>query len=411
VDEKETKVEIKRVLTVIGTRPEAIKLAPVVRELARRPDRFQSRVCVTGQHRELLDQAMAELQLESDHDLDVMRPDQSLAGLTTLALERLDRLMADTEPDIVLVQGDTTTALAGALAGFYRGATVGHVEAGLRTGNPQAPYPEEMNRRLIADLADLHFAPTEAARSELLREGVPEERIRVTGNTGIDSLLWMRDRVDTTPPESVPPPVRALPPSRPLLLVTGHRRESFDGGLAAVCEAVRAVADAVPDLVVVYPVHLNPRVQATARAALADHGRIHLVEPVGYAGFVWLLNRATTVLSDSGGVQEEAPALGTPLLVTREETERLEGVAAGSARLVGHDPDRIEAELIRLLTDPEARAPMAVPRFPFGDGTAARRIADMLEQWPQTGSPSRPAPAPDTITDTPLAPRPQVPSA
>jgi UDP-N-acetylglucosamine 2-epimerase (non-hydrolysing) len=383
-------VKTKRVLTVIGTRPEAIKLAPVVRELARRPDRFHSRVCVTGQHRELLDQTMAELQLVADHDLDVMRPDQSLAGLTTLALERLDRLMADT-PDVVLVQGDTTTALAGALAGFYHGATVGHVEAGLRTGNPQAPFPEEMNRRLIADLADLHFAPTEAAQAALLREGVPEERIRVTGNTGIDSLLWMRDRVDAAPPESVPSAVRALPASHPLLLVTGHRRESFNGGLAAVCEAVRAVADAVPELVVVYPVHLNPRVRATAAEVLADHGRIHLVEPVGYAGFVWMLNRATVILSDSGGVQEEAPALGTPLLVTREETERLEAVAVGSARLVGHDPDRIEAELIRLLTDPDARAPMTVPRFPFGDGTAARQIADALEQWPRREAAPPPA--------------------
>lgn len=378
-----------RVLTVVGTRPEAIKLAPVVRELERRPDTFESVVCATAQHRDLLDRTLAVLGREVDHDLDIMRAGQTPAETATRALEGLDRMMDRIDPHMVLVQGDTATAFAGALAAFYQGVPVGHVEAGLRTGDRRAPFPEEMNRRLITQLADLHFAPTASARDALLREGVPDDRVVVTGNTGIDALLWMRDRVRDAIPAGVPDWLRDLPADRPVLLVTGHRRESFAGGLDAVCRAVRAVADAEPELVVVFPVHPNPAVREAADV-LRGHGRIHLIEPLGYPPFVWLLDRATVVVSDSGGLQEEAPALGTPLLVTREKTERPEAVEVGSARLVGHDRKRLEAELLRLLREPEARAPMEVPRYPFGDGTAAVQVVDAVERW--TGVMGEPRP-------------------
>lgn len=378
-------VETTRILTIIGTRPEAIKLAPVIRQLEQHGERYDALVCATGQHRELLDQALEPFELRVDYDLDVMQPGQTQSALASRALERLGQLMAQLEPDVVLVQGDTTTAFCGALAGFYHGVTVGHVEAGLRTGDRTAPFPEEMNRRLVSRLADLHFAPTESARTTLLEEGVPGGRVVVTGNTGIDSLLWMRDRL-TGPPPGLPASLRELP-AGPLVLVTGHRRESFGGGLEAVCRAIRSVADATPDLTVAYPVHLNPTVQATVHDVLGDHERIHLIDPLGYAPFVWLLDRATVVVSDSGGLQEEAPALGKPLLVTREKTERTEAVAVGSARLVGHDPETVARELLRLLRDPEARAPMEVPRFPFGDGNAAARIVAALGRWTDTGAP------------------------
>ena len=370
----------QRILTVIGTRPEAIKLAPVLRRLEERPG-VESIVCVTGQHRKLLDQALESFDLRADHDLDIMQSAQTLAETTSRAVSRLDSLVDDVDPDVVVVQGDTTTTFCGALVGFYHGATVGHVEAGLRTGDRGAPFPEEMNRRLVTRLADLHFAPTASARTQLLAEGVPEERITVTGNTGIDALLWMRDRLPEHPPAELTSAVGELPDERPLLLVTGHRRESFRGGLEAVCRGIRAAVDAAPELVVVYPVHLNPEVQETTRAVLGGHDRIHLVEPLAYAPFVWLLDRATVVVSDSGGLQEEAPALGKPLLVTREKTERHEAVEAGSAILVGHDEERLTAELLRLLRDPSERAPMETPRFPFGDGEAAGRIVDAIGRY------------------------------
>lgn len=370
----------QRILTVIGTRPEAIKLAPVLRRLEERPG-VESIACVTGQHRKLLDQALESFDLRADHDLDIMQCAQTLAETTSRAVSRLGELVDDVDPDVVLVQGDTTTTFCGALVGFYHGATVGHVEAGLRTGDRAAPFPEEMNRRLVTRLADLHFAPTASARTHLLEEGVPEERITVTGNTGIDALMWMRDRLPDRPPPEVASAVGELPADRPLLLVTGHRRESFRGGLEAVCRGIRAAVDAAPELVVVYPVHLNPEVQETTRGVLGGHDRIHLVEPLAYGPFVWLLDRATVVVSDSGGLQEEAPALGKPLLVTREETERHEAVDAGSAILVGHDEERLTAELLRLLRDPAARAPMETPRFPFGDGRAAGRIVEAIARW------------------------------
>jgi UDP-N-acetylglucosamine 2-epimerase (non-hydrolysing) len=364
-------------LTIIGTRPEAIKLAPVVRELERRPERFVSKVCVTAQHREMLDQALAPFGLLIDHDLDIMEPGQSLAEVTARAALGLDGVLAAERPDIVLVQGDTTTAFCGALAAYYHRVLVGHVEAGLRTGDKYAPYPEEVNRRLVGQLADLHFAPTEHARRALLAEGVAAEAIHVTGNTVIDALLWMREAVQRTPPE-LPDGLEDCLAGRQAVLVTGHRRESFGEGFENICRAIRDVADAVPEAVFVYPVHLNPNVREPVGRILNGHERIHLIEPLAYAPFVWLMDHATVVLTDSGGVQEEAPSLGKPVLVMRETTERPEGVAAGNARLVGANRERIVEALVLLLRSREEREAMSRSVNPYGDGSAAGRIVAVL---------------------------------
>jgi UDP-N-acetylglucosamine 2-epimerase (non-hydrolysing) len=370
-------VSTRKVLTVIGTRPEAIKLAPVILELAARPHRFVSKVCVTAQHRGMADQALALFDVVPDHDLDVMSPGQTLAQITSRTVERLDRVLETERPDIVLVQGDTTSAFCGALVGFYHRLVVGHVEAGLRTGNKYSPYPEEMNRRLVGGLADLHFAPTESARQALLGEGVPAPSVFLTGNTVIDALLWVRGRIHHVPPD-LPRDLVAALDGRPMVLVTGHRRESFGGGFENICSAIRDVAEAVPEALFVYPVHLNPNVRAPVQRILGRHPRILLIEPLGYAPFVWLMDRATVVLTDSGGVQEEAPSLGKPVLVMRETTERPEGVAAGNAVLVGVQRQSIADSLTRLLLHPEARALMTAAANPYGDGQSSRRIADIL---------------------------------
>jgi UDP-N-acetylglucosamine 2-epimerase (non-hydrolysing) len=366
-----------KVMVVIGTRPEAIKLAPVIRELRSRPERFVSRVCMTAQHRGMADEALALFDIAPDHDLDIMSPGQSLADITARAVERLDGVLKVERPDVLLVQGDTTSAFCGALVGFYHRLVVGHVEAGLRTGNKFSPYPEEMNRRLVGSLADLHFAPTASAAEALGREGVPTDRIFQTGNTVIDALLYVRDRLGTAPP-ALPPAVLAVLDGRSLVLVTGHRRESFGEGFESICRAVLDVAEAMPGVTFVYPVHMNPNVQAPVQRLLGSHPRIVLTEPLAYAPFVWLMDRATVVLTDSGGVQEEAPSLGKPVLVMRETTERPEGVAAGNAILVGVNRQSIADALTRVLRDPDARARMTAVANPYGDGHAARRIVDAL---------------------------------
>jgi UDP-N-acetylglucosamine 2-epimerase (non-hydrolysing) len=368
-----------KVLTIIGTRPEAIKLAPVVLELKRRQDLFNFPVCVTAQHREMLDQPLDLFGIKPDYDLDIMSQGQTLAQVTARAMEGLDNVVSQEKPDVILVQGDTTTAFCGALTGYYHQIKVGHVEAGLRTGNKYAPFPEEINRCLVGRIADLHFAPTEQARQTLLNEGIADPSVFVTGNTVIDALLWMRERVRAAPPE-LPKGLFEATTGQQIILVTGHRRESFGDGFDNICHAIREVADSFVNVAFIYPVHLNPNVREPVNRILGGHPRIHLIEPLSYAPFVCLMDRATIVLTDSGGVQEEAPSLGKPVLVMRETTERPEGIAAGNALLVGVQRERIVAGLRQLLGDPERRAMMAAVNNPYGDGRAAERIVDILSE-------------------------------
>lgn len=367
----------KRILTVFGTRPEAIKLFPLVHALAADP-RFVSRVCVSGQHRGMLDQVLEIAGLVPDHDLDLMRPDQSLDALTAALLTGLGRVMDEEQPDWVVVQGDTATAMAGAMAAYYRKIPVAHVEAGLRSGDIHHPWPEEVNRKVIGTLAALHCAPTETAAAALRRENVDPATIHVTGNTVIDALHWITARIEAEP--DLAQGLAEIEPrfaGKRIIGVTSHRRENFGDGMAAIAEAIRRLA-ARPDVAVVFPVHLNPNVRQVMNAELAGLDNVALLEPLDYPHFARLIDLATLMLTDSGGVQEEAPALGKPVLVMRETTERPEGVEAGTARLVGTDAARIVAEAERLLDDDEAYAAMARAHNPFGDGQSAARIVELL---------------------------------
>lgn len=355
-----------RILVVVGTRPEAVKLAPVVHALRACPW-AQVRVLATAQHRQMLDQIHAFFGIAPDRDLDLMRPDQTLADLTARMIAALDPVLADERPALVLAQGDTTTVMVTALACFYRKIAFGHVEAGLRTGDVHNPFPEEMNRVLVGRMAHLHFAPTQQARDNLLREGVDPAAVHVTGNTVIDALLWAAERVDTAP--------FAPPPDKRLVLVTAHRRENFGAPFASVCAALRALADR-GDVQLLYPVHPNPNVRDVALRLLGDHPAIRLVDPLDYPDMVAAMRVCHLILTDSGGVQEEAPSLGKPVLVLRTTTERPEGVAAGAARLVGTDRAAIVAAANELLDDDAAYAAMAKVENPYGDGTAALRIAE-----------------------------------
>ena len=367
----------QKVMTIIGTRPEAIKLVPMVLELQSRPDEFQSIVCVTGQHREMLDQVLNAFEVKADYDLNLMAPNQTLGMVTARATQGLDEVYAKVKPDVALVQGDTTTAFCGALVGHYHQVKIGHVEAGLRTGNKFSPFPEEINRRLVGRLADLHFPPTEHAQKALLDEGVDPNTIWITGNTVIDTLFLTRERVTQNIPEDAKPLV-GIGAGKKLVLVTGHRRESHGQGFENICSAIRQVADQHTDAVFVYPVHLNPNVQEPVKRILGDHERIHLIDPLSYEPFVWLLNECDIVLTDSGGVQEEAPSFGKPVLVMRDTTERPEGVTAGNAKLVGTSIEKITGELTNLLTDESAYAAMSDAKNPYGDGTASKQIADAI---------------------------------
>lgn len=354
-------------------------MAPLVRQMAEDP-RFESRLCLTSQHREMLDQVMKLFKLKADYDLALMRPGQELADITNGILQGLTPALQEFRPDVVLVHGDTATTFAATLAAYYQQIAVGHVEAGLRTGNLYAPWPEEGNRKLTGALAAIHFAPTEGSRNNLLREGVASETIHITGNTVIDALLEVVDRLetDTALREAQASRFPFLDNDRRLLLVTGHRRESFGDGFERICQALAQTAQRHPDLQIVYPVHLNPNVQGPVNSQLAGIDNIHLIEPQDYLPFVYLMHRATLILTDSGGVQEEAPSLGKPVLVMRETTERPEAVEAGTVKLVGTNIDRITQHLDELLTDSAAYNTMSRAHNPYGDGLACQRIRDAL---------------------------------
>ena len=371
-----------RVLSVFGTRPEAIKMAPLALALAA-DARFDARVCVTGQHREMLDQVMRLFGLVADHDLAVMRPGQDLTGTATAILTGLARIFAADRPDLVLVHGDTLTTLAASLAAYWHQIPVGHVEAGLRTGDLYSPWPEEANRKLTGGLAALHFAPTQRAADNLTAENVDPAAITVTGNTVIDALLDVvaRLRTDRSLHAEVAHDLPLPAPGRRMVLVTGHRRENFGAGFERICAALSRLADRFPDCDFVYPVHLNPNVQEPVNRLLSGRGNVKLIAPLDYLPFVAMLDAATLVLTDSGGVQEEAPSLGKPVLVMRDTTERPEAVEAGTVRLVGTDADRIVAEATRLLTDADAHAAMAAVHNPYGDGKAVPRIVETLASW------------------------------
>jgi UDP-N-acetylglucosamine 2-epimerase (non-hydrolysing) len=367
-----------KVLFIFGTRPEAIKLCPVVLHLKSRSTEFTTRVCVTGQHRDMLDQVLRVFQVSPDHDLDIMRPGQSLYQSTARIIAALEPIIREEAPDVVLVQGDTTTTFCGALSAFLSKVAVGHVEAGLRTHDVYSPFPEEMNRVLTGRIASLHFAATRDAACNLHKEGVSEEFVTITGNTGIDAVLYIKKALETGKLAGIDHmPSNA---SRKLILVTAHRRESFGDGLKHICEAVLRLANR-GDVEIVYPVHPNPNVRSTVNRFLANHRSIKLIEPLDYVPFVDMMRRAHFILTDSGGIQEEAPSLGKPVLVLRENTERPEGVTAGTARLVGTSADRILLEAGRLLDDPVAYSSMARRHNPYGDGHASERIADAIKSW------------------------------
>ncbi len=376
----------RHILLVFGTRPEVIKLAPVIRKLRSWPTSVRVTLCATGQHRDMLDSALAAFDLAADVDLDAMQAGQTPTGLLSRLLARLEPVLIEQKPDVVVVQGDTTTVMAGALAGFLHGCRVAHVEAGLRTRDRRAPFPEEVNRRVAGVTADDHFAPTSRACDNLLSEGVPAERIHLTGNTVVDALDWMVARVAQRP----------LPPQldigeRRLVLVTAHRRESFGPPFRQLCNALRDIAERFDDVELIYPVHLNPNVQQPVREILGDCPRVRLVDPLPYTDFVALLSRATLILTDSGGIQEEAPGLGKPTLVLREKTERPEAVAAGVVQLVGTDRERIVSAATRLLAEPAAYAAMARRVAVYGDGLAAQRICEVLVEGRMRTAPFEPA--------------------
>lgn len=363
-----------KILTVFGTRPEAIKMAPVVKRLNQYADRITSIVCATAQHRTMLDQVLSLFEIKPDYDLNIMQEDQTLAGVTANALMKLDQVLSNEKPDWVLVQGDTTTAMAASLAAFYHRIKIGHVEAGLRTWDKFQPFPEEINRKLADAVCDLHFAPTEMARANLLREGVDDAGIVVTGNTVIDALLDVADREY----DWSGGPLATIPRDKRLLLVTAHRRENFGEPLEQICDALKGLAGQFADLHIVYPVHLNPNVKHVVYRRLSDVPNISLLEPIEYLPLVQLMKASVLVLTDSGGLQEETSGLGKPVLVLREVTERLEGVAAGTVKVVGTRKERIMCETARLLEDQAEYERMSCAANPYGDGQASRRIVDRL---------------------------------
>ena len=374
---------MRKVLTVFGTRPEAIKMAPLVHTLQANANYFDIRVCVTAQHRQMLDQVLELFGIQPDYDLNIMKPGQSLYEITANILKGIKPVLEEFKPDVVLVHGDTTTTFATSLAAFYQQTAVGHVEAGLRTGNLYSPWPEEANRKLTGVMTRYHFAPTTGAQHNLLREAVNPEYIVVTGNTVIDALLWVKQKIeqDAALLDQLASRYTFLDPSKRLILVTGHRRESFGGGFERICEALAQIALQHTDVEILYPVHLNPNVQEPVNRLLKGISNIHLIEPQDYLPFVYLMMRAYLILTDSGGIQEEAPSLGKPVLVMRDTTERPEAVEAGTVQLVGTDVNRIVKTVNTLLINTNAYQTMSLAHNPYGDGKACQRIIKTLQHY------------------------------
>ncbi|MGL6546318.1 non-hydrolyzing UDP-N-acetylglucosamine 2-epimerase [Aeromonas caviae] len=369
----------KKVLTIFGTRPEAIKMAPLVHALMN-DNRFDSKCCVTAQHREMLDQVLALFNIVPDYDLNIMQPGQTLNDVTARILLELKPVLQEFKPDVVLVHGDTATTFAASLAAYYEQIPVGHIEAGLRTGNIYSPWPEEANRRLTGALAKYHFAPTEISKQNLLKENISEQDISVTGNTVIDALLMVQGKIqsDKKLDKELSEKFPFLDKKKKLILVTGHRRESFGGGFERICEALVLTAKQFPTVQILYPLHLNPNVREPAKRILTEVDNVYLIEPQQYLPFIYLMNRADIILTDSGGIQEEAPSLGKPVLVMRETTERPEAVSAGTVKLVGTDVDKIVTQLSTLLSDQKAYEKMSFAHNPYGDGKACAYILDIL---------------------------------
>ncbi len=368
---------MKKVLFIFGTRPEAIKMAPLVRELEKDSATFEVRICITAQHRHMLDQVLDFFSIKPHFDLQIMQPGQSLFDITAKGLQKLEAVLKECQPDLVLVQGDTTTAFIGALAAFYNKIKVGHVEAGLRSFDRYSPFPEEMNRKLVTSLTDFYFAPTPKAADNLFNENI-DKNVYITGNTVIDALLMGSEMIKSD--NNIGKAFQFLDISKKIILVTGHRRESFGKPFEEFCHAIATLASRHPDIQIIYPVHLNPNVQQPVKKILSGLNNVFLAEPVDYPSMIWLMQNAWFVLTDSGGVQEEAPSLGKPVLVSREVTERTEGIEAGTALLVGTDRENIIKFSTRLLEDQAFYNKMATAVNPYGDGTASRQIAEILKE-------------------------------
>ena len=370
---------MKKILLIFGTRPEAIKMAPLVKEFQKHPDTFNTRVCVTAQHREMLDQVLDFFEIKPDYDLDLMRPGQNLFGLTATIIDSLKPILEEFTPDYVFVHGDTTTTMAGSIASFYSGAKVCHVEAGLRTNNKLSPFPEEINRQITGRICDYHFAPTETSKSNLLKENISDSSILVTGNTVIDALLKSVEKVNENPSLLIQDLSKKIR-NQEVVLVTGHRRENHGGGFERICKALKRIAMDDTNRLIIYPVHLNPKVQEPVNRILSGVSNVILIDPLAYQDFIWLMNRSKIIITDSGGVQEEAPSIGKPVLVMRDNTERPEAVEAGTVLLVGTNTERIIKESIKLLTDKELYCKMSILHNPYGDGKSCERIVAHIKK-------------------------------
>jgi len=369
---------MKKILLIFGTRPEAIKMAPLVKEFQKYPDTFETKVCVTAQHREMLDQVLDFFEINPDYDLDLMKPGQNLHGLTATIIESLKPVLEDFNPDYVFVHGDTTTTMAGSIASFYSGAKVCHVEAGLRTNNKLSPFPEEINRQITGRICDFHFAPTETSKNNLLKENISDSSILVTGNTVIDALIKSVDKVNENPSQLIRDLSKKIG-DKEVVLVTGHRRENHGGGFERICNALKTIALDNLNRLIIYPVHLNPLVQKPVNMILSEVNNVILIDPLAYQDFIWLMNRSKIIITDSGGVQEEAPSLGKPVLVMRDNTERPEAVEAGTVLLVGTNEDLIVSKALDLLNNEDNFVKMSRLHNPYGDGLASKRIVDFIK--------------------------------